>query len=142
MTDKTALTDAERSAIEEKIKALHSESLAAAEKVDVDRMFASSSSAYEIGNINNGVFIPSLDALVAGFRELFATALGQDINVAETRVAVLGPNAAVLTAHGDFIATSKDGTMFESPFAHTMVFAKIEDDWRIIHSHQSFPHQT
>lgn len=68
------------------------DALAAAEKVDVDRLFASYSNAYKIGFTDNGVFIPSLDEPVADFRESFATAQSQDINVAETRVAVLGPN--------------------------------------------------
>lgn len=133
------VTDAQRTAIEDTIRALNKELFAAAEQVDADLAFASFTDEHNAGFINVGVFYPSLDSFVADFRDDFGRSQGQEIEVSETRVSVLASNAAVLATHGSFIATFKEGGTFESPFACTFVYAKVEEDWKVVHAHQSFP---
>jgi uncharacterized protein (TIGR02246 family) len=138
MVDET-VTDTERTSIEEAVRALNDDRWAAAEQVDADRMFATFSDPYNAGFINVGVFYPSLDASVSYFRDLFSQLQGQKIDMDETRVSVLASNVALLTMHGSFTATLKEGGTFQSPFAVTFVCAKMGNDWRIVHAHQSFP---
>ena len=133
------VSDEQRAAIEVTIRVLTDELVAASEQVDVDRVFAKCSDAHDAGFIDNGVFYPSLDSLLAAFRTGFSRLRRQEIEVSETRVSVLAPNVAVLTAHGYGTATQTDDQTFESPFAWTFVFVKEGDNWRIVHSHQSFP---
>ena len=86
-----------------------------------------------------GVFFPSLDSYMSNFRDLFSRLRDQKLDVSEPRVSVLAPKAAVLTMHGSFIATFKEGGTFETPFAWTLVCAKVEEHWKIVHAHQTFP---
>ena len=133
------ITDVERSAIEDAVRALNDEKWAGAAQADADRMFAPFSDAYNASFISVGVFFPSLDSYMSSFRDLLSRLQDQKFDVSETRVSVLAPTAAVLTMHGSFIATFKEGGAFESPFAVTFVCAKVGEDWKIVHAHQSFP---
>ena len=53
------------------------------------------------------------------------------------RVAVLSPNAAVLTATYRATSTNTTGETRSSRGARTLVFSRVDGVWRIIHTHES-----
>ena len=131
--------DEQRVAIEREVRAVHKEHVQAAERFDFDRMCADYSDAYRAGFNHQGVFYGSAGAYRALFQSFVATR--QEIYFDETRVAVLAPNVALLTAHGGFVATGSEGYTFERRTAITYVYAKIGEEWKAVHSHKSFPDQ-
>jgi hypothetical protein len=136
------ITEAQQTAIEETVRALTNAALAAAEQVDVDGLFAICSDASDVGFIDNSVFYPSLDAMISAFRSSFSQLQRQEIEVSETRVAVLASNVVVQTVHGNATALFQDGNRWASPWAWTLVYAKVGDNWTCVHAHQSFPHES
>lgn len=131
------MNEKERMAIEAEIRALLDQCYAAARKVDVDRTFAAFS-VLPVGAIDSGVFFPAREDFVSHFREGFARSNGQDIELADTRIAVLAPNVAIATTHGHDTSDFKDGSTFAGDFAATFVFAKEGNSWKITHYHQSW----
>ena len=139
----TQLTDKERAAIEAELLAMYEKGTAAADNVDADLAFVDFSDAYDLGFFIGGEFIPSLDSLISGFRESFALLERQErLEVIERKVAVLAPNVVVVTMLTKIAVFAKDGTSWTSPFAQTFVCAKVDDQWKVIHFHQSAPLQT
>ena len=137
MMTQAVLSDSQRSAIEEELRACLASFDAAANNADADRTFAYCSDMHKLGFIYNGTMIPSLDALVAFGREMFDQLQSQTHETSELRIAVLAPNLATMTWHGNVTGTSKDGGTGRGVFARTFVWAKVEDDWKIIHMHAS-----
>ena len=133
------MPDAQRAAVEETVKSLTEQSIAACEKVDIDGVAVNVSDKYNTGFIDNGVFYPSFESLIADFRIGFGRLKSQEIKISDRRITVLAPNVALVTAHGNFTATDKTNNTFKGNFAWTFVYAKIGDEWKIIHSHQSSP---
>ena len=131
------LSDSQRSAIEEELRACLAGCDAAADKADADGTTAYYSDMHKLGFIYNGTMIPSLDAVVVFARELFEQLQSQTHETSELRIAVLAPNVAVMTWHGNVTGTGKDGSTGGGVFARTFVWAKVEDDWKIIHVHIS-----
>lgn len=132
--------NAQQAAIEDSVKALTNRLTAAAEQVNFDIALSYYSDEYDIGFPNNGRYYPSLDSISKVGRIGYNNLRSQKINVRETKVAVLAPNAAIATVYGDFTATDKLNFTSGSPFVWTIVFAKAKDQWKIVHLHQSFPH--
>jgi len=136
------MTEEQSAAIKETVKSLFQSCFSAAEQADVEKGFADFDfeDIYNVGYIDNGKFYTSFDSLYAHFKAGFSQIQSQDINVAETRVAVLAPNVALLTTHGSFTATGKNGDKWSFPVANTFVAAKLGNQWKFIHTHQSFVH--
>ncbi len=135
-----SITDAQRATIEDAVRTLTNEMISAAEQADIDSIIVNSNDSYHTGFISNGVFYPSVDSLGAAFRSSHLRE--QKIEMSETRISVLAHNVAVLTAHGNLSATDTTGNTFESLFAWTFIYTKVNDDWKITHSHQSFTNET
>ena len=131
------LSDSQRFAIEEELRACLAGCDAAADNVDADRTFSYWSDMHELGFIYNGTMIPSLDAVVVSGRKMFGQMQSQTHETSELRIAVLAPNVAIMTWHGIVTSTGKDGSTDEGVFARTYVCAKVEDEWKFIHVHIS-----
>jgi uncharacterized protein (TIGR02246 family) len=54
-------------------------------------------------------------------------------------VTVLGPDAAVFSASGHFVAFPKSGETLASDAAWTFVWVKRDGEWTLLDSHQSLP---
>lgn len=135
------ITDAQQATIEDTVKALTDELINGAEQVDVDRCFANFTDAYDSGFIDNGVFYPTLDSMIDVFRSGFSRLRSQEIEMSETRISVLAPNVAILTTHGSFTETDTSNNTSDSRFALTLAYAKVGEEWKIVHAHQSFPRE-
>ena len=75
--------------------------------------------------------------MVVFAREMFDQLQSQTHETNELRIAVLAPDVAIMTWHGNVTGTTKDGSTGGGVFARTFVCEKVEDDWKIIHAHIS-----
>ena len=67
-TAERQMSDAQKGAIEETVQSLFEQSIAASERADLDSLVGDVRDTYNTGFINNGVFFPSFDSLIANIR--------------------------------------------------------------------------
>jgi len=53
------------------------------------------------------------------------------------KITVLSDNSALVTANGNYSLALEDGRTLTGGFAWTLVYSKLNDDWKIIHTHMS-----
>ncbi|MBN1846491.1 MAG: nuclear transport factor 2 family protein [Sedimentisphaerales bacterium] len=136
-TVEPTLSAARRQAIHQAIQSLFQANLAAGEARDLARLQASVDDTYQAGFMTNGrwysTFADCLDNVRTGFDRIQRL----QYQVAEQRITVLSPTTALLTARGTFSATDAQDATFDGDFLWTFVYAKIDDAWKVVHSHQS-----
>ncbi len=133
----TELTDGQRAAIKDTVEQLMAELADAGRARDFDRIRA----AYSENpvSVTNGVIIEDFDArfeLTRGFFESLRTLDGSSRNV---HLEVLAPDAVVVTQNDDIFWADTTGTEGEVHTAWTGVFRRIDGEWKIIYSHESWP---
>jgi hypothetical protein len=112
------------------------EIIAAAEKADVEGTFALlTRDSGAVFYLNNRHY--DLDSLLAQFRSNYERLRSQRIRVIESRVKVLGPEAAVWIGHGEGRTESTKGLSVAYSFTETWVWEKIEGKWVVTHYHES-----
>lgn len=85
----------------------------------------------------NGVARSNADALDF-VRQVYAVIDSQEIEIADERITVLGPDAAVVTGNGRVTAVDTAGARGEpAEFAWTFTWARQDGAWRVVDSHQS-----
>ena len=57
------------------------------------------------------------------------------MDIINKKITVLGENAALLAASGNYSLYLEDGRTLTGKFAWTIVYSKVEGEWKIIHSH-------
>ena len=57
----------------------------------------------------------------------------------EQHVTVLSPTIALATGEGSSSATLDDGRTLSTRFAQSVIFVLTNGEWKVLHSHRSFP---
>ncbi|MBI5767578.1 MAG: nuclear transport factor 2 family protein [Verrucomicrobia bacterium] len=124
---------------QQKILAAFDRMRAAAEKLDAEELFGHVVDNDQGALASNGqLLLTRADALErtrANFRGLAAL----KYRIADRRVTLLAPDAAVLVVTGESEAQRADGRAFTVPFVHSIVMIERDGAWRVVHSHQSSP---
>ena len=110
-------------------------SLVVGEILDLNKIIESVDDSKKAGFIENGIYYQQYNDLMAVFRERIQGIDSQKLSVVNRKITVLGQNSALLTASGTYTAKLNDGRSFSGDFAWTLVYAKVGDDWKIIHTH-------
>lgn len=111
----------------------------AAEQADIKQLVGNLDDTYSIGYISNGQYFPTKTEVEKYDHEGYRNLKKQTINVNTERVVILNANFATAILLGDFKAVYKNGQIFQSPFALSILLSRIKKDWRIIHFNQSLP---
>ncbi len=77
----------------------------------------------------------ALESTKQGFQRLQKVSYRFD----EQHVAVLSPTVALATGEGSSSATLDDGRTLTTRFAQSVVFVLTNGEWKVFHSHRSFP---
>jgi len=133
------LTDNDIESIKKEVNVLFENSVHFGEIVDIDGFSDSVNDTFNAGFIENGYYYKTFDELMVGYKERVQGLLSQDIQVIEKRITVLSANTVLLTAAGDYSANIDDGRILTGKFFWTFVYSKINDEWKVIHSHMSNP---
>ena len=134
------MTDEQRDAVEQAVRAVIDELFEAARQVDSDRFLATCSTKDNLGFAFSGAFWPSLAEFERTFvRPVLANFERQDIVIKEARVAVLAPDAAAATVTADFKMYERGGATSATTSSVTLVFSKEDEGWKVIHLHESLP---
>ncbi|MDO9695175.1 MAG: nuclear transport factor 2 family protein [Candidatus Latescibacteria bacterium] len=111
----------------------------AAQSLDPDKVF-SFVLENDAGSLaqNGKLFLTRKEALEStkqGFQGLQSVSYRFD----EQHVTLLSPTVALATGEGSSSATLDDGRALTTRFAQSVVFVLTNGEWKVLHSHRSFP---
>ena len=125
--------------IENEISKIFEKSIESGEKLDVNGISENINDSLKTGFIDNGLYFKTFEELMVGFNSATQGLDYQKMNVDTKKITVLSDNYALLTAHGNYSAKVADGRILSGKFAWTFVYSKINEKWKVIHSHMSNP---
>lgn len=131
-----AMDEAEKTRISDRIDTMMRTMIAFAEKADVDQTFADlSSDKHAVFFVNDKVYDRS--SLLKAFRETYGKLKSQKIDIKDSKVVVLGPDAAVWIAHAKGVTVDQSGVRSEESLAETWVWQNIDGKWAVTHYHET-----
>ena len=131
------LSDAKRIRIEKEIDAIFQTMITAAEQLDVDKLNEGVDDRYHAGFITNGNYYSGFDALMNNFRSRVQGINSQKITIKTKKITVLTENLALITATGETLVDLAERESLTAHFFWSFVYQKIDNDWKVIQSHQS-----
>ena len=111
----------------------------AAESFDAKGLTDCVNDTFKAGFINQGIFLNSFDEVMKGHQEAITSYKSLKYSISNKKITVLADNAALLTVSGNASISLQDGRTFTGNFAWTFVYAKVTENWKIIHTHMSTP---
>ncbi len=61
----------------------------------------------------------------------------QKLNIDNKKITILSGNSVLLTANGQFSATTNTDKIVNGKFVWTIVYKEIDNEWKIIHTHMT-----
>ena len=111
----------------------------AAQALDPDKVFSFVLENDAGALIQNGrLFLTRKEALEStkqGFQRLAKV----EYRFNQQQVTLLSPTVALAVGDGSTSATTDDGRTFTTQFAQSVVFVLTNGEWKVFHSHRSFP---
>lgn len=129
------LTTEQKNKITSEITSLFEKSIKALENFDIRMLADNVDDSLKAGFIVNGQYLRSFEEVMADFKEKIKGCESQKMNVSNRKITVLGENAALITASGDYSMALEDGRTLTGRFAWTLVCSKVDGNWKIIHTH-------
>ena len=131
------LSNNQKEKIISEISVLFDKNVKFAENLDVNGLNSVVNDTLKACFIDNGNFINSFDEVMKGFRESIRGCKSQKFDILNKMITVLSDNSALVTANGNYSLALEDGRTLTGGFAWTLVYSKVNDDWKIIHTHMS-----
>ena len=123
--------------VEEAVEAEFAVDIEAAEQMVVKDIIGGVDDRYKAGFIARDKFYGDFSKMMLDLLPESSRIRSQEINVQHKRIVALAVDAALVTASGDYVATTTSGETFGGDFNWTFVYVKIGEKWKVIHSHQS-----
>ena len=132
-----SLTEQQAKLLKNEVDAIFQEMLISAEKLDYDKLSTGVDDKHRAGFITNGKYYSQYSLLIDEMK-LNAQGVGQqDISIKEKKITVLSDKIVLMTVSGVSMADLPDGREITVNFHWSIVFEKIKNSWKVIHSHQS-----
>ena len=132
-------TNVQKEKIFSEINALFEKSIKAGENLDVSAITENVNDTLKAGFIDNGYYFSSFNEVMKGFKESVKGCKSQKMEIVNKKLTLLSDRNVLLTAFGNYSTTLDDGRILNGKFAWTFVYSKINDTWKVIHSHMSNP---
>ena len=133
------LTEAQRDAIVRAVNDRRAGMVAAVEQLSFERVSRFFSDSPDAAFAGGGSMAPSRRLVLKRYREIFGALSSVDIDIGQSKTAVLAPDVAVITMQGRVTLADTAGRVQEAPFAWTMVWVQWGSEWKILHANQSYP---
>ena len=133
------LTNSQKEKISSEVNVLFDRNIKAAENLDSKGLSDCVNDMLKAGFITNGSFTGSFDEVIKDFKENIKGVASLKYSISNKKITVLSDNAALLTASGKYSMLLEDGRTLTGEFAWTLVYSKIDGNWKIIHTHMSNP---
>lgn len=131
------LTHSQKEKITSEINALFEKNINAAKNLDAEELANCVDDTLKAGFIDNGFYLNSFDEVMAGYQEAIKGIKSEEFSISNKKILILADDVALLTASGNYLVALEDGRNLTGKFAWTFVYSKVNDNWKIIHSHMS-----
>jgi hypothetical protein len=118
-----------------------SESIKAGEQLDRNGIIKKVDDSMSAGFIDNGNYFHTFELLMKEFDEGTRGVKSQKMDIVDKKITLLSDNVVLVTAAGDFSVSLDDGRTMNGKFAWSFVYSKINNEWKIVHTHMSNPRQ-
>ena len=136
---KEELSETEKSKIVTEINTLFEKSLKAGESLDINGITENVNDTLRAGFIDNGMYFNSFKERMSGFNNAIKGIDSQEMAIVNKKITILSPNVVLLATSGNYKVKVSDGRILESKFAWSLVYSKINNEWKIVHTHMSNP---
>lgn len=123
--------------IESAINKMFEESIIAGEHLDFDKMKSQIDDRFSSGFINDGKYFKSFDLLFAEYKMTANGIKHQKLTIDHKKITILSDNSVLLTASGQFSATTINNNVVNGKFVWTIIYKEINNEWKIIHTNMS-----
>lgn len=131
------LTNLQKSKIEKQVDSIFQTMVKAADNVDYDKISLGVDDSHKAGFIVNNSYFTTYDSLINILKANLQTGTKQNITIENKKITVLSDSIVLLTASGDANVKLNTGQSFNIKFLWSFVYEKINNDWKVIQSHQS-----
>lgn len=131
------LTNKQKLKIEKEVDAVFLSMVEAAENLDYDKISTGVDDQYHAGFIVNNTYYTTYDSLIAVIKANLRSGTKQSITIQNKKITVLSDTIVLLTASGIANIELDTGQSFKTNFFWSFVYEKINNEWKVIQSHQS-----
>ena len=125
-------------AVAAQIEAAMRQAMEGAAAVDAEKALAVTTKDKDFTFITGDVLLVGYENVLPRFKETYSTLEKQHTEVTTSRVRLLSPDVALVTAVGEGTYTDKAGFTSEPVgLGATLVFIRRDGEWRVAHFHQS-----
>jgi hypothetical protein len=132
-----SLSNLLKSKIEKQVDSIFQTAVKAAENLDYDKISLGVNDKYNAGFIVNNSYYTKYDSLINILKANLRSGTKQSIVIQNKKITVLSENIVLLTASGDSNIELANGQTINVKFLWSFVYEKINNDWKVIQSHQS-----
>jgi hypothetical protein len=137
LVDNVAGQNQQNLRIERHVDSIFHVMIEAAEILDYDKLTTAVDDRYKAGFITGGLYYAQYDSLIKSIRAKSLGVIGQHITIQNEKITVLSDNIVLLTASGIAKIDVNNGSSFSVNFDWSFVYAKLDNIWKVIQSHQS-----
>ena len=123
--------------IEKQIDSIFHVMIKFADDLAFDKLTKGVDDRYNAGFIANGSYFSKYDSLINSIKIKSLGVTKQSISIQKEKITVLSENIALLTACGETKIDVNNGNSFFVKFYWSFVYEKIDNNWKVIQSHQS-----
>jgi uncharacterized protein (TIGR02246 family) len=135
---KPAAFNPEDPAVVAQIDSALRQAMAGAAAVDAEKALSVTTKDKDFTFVTGDLMLVGYENVLPRFKDTYSTLEKQHTELTTTRVRVLSPDVAVLTAVGEGTYTDKAGFTSEPVgLGATLVFVRKDGEWRVVHFHQS-----
>ena len=131
------LTPQQKALIEKQVDAEFQKMVKAAEQLDYDMLAKGVDDRQQAGFITNNIYYAQFDTLIKAYEASAQGILSQSISFGNKKITALSDRIVLITAAGRSVGTVNTGDTFTVKFFWSFVYEKIDDQWKVIQSHQS-----
>lgn len=131
------LTDLQKATIEKQVDTIFLAMIKAAENLDYDKLSIGVDDRYRAGFIINESYYTKYDSMINNLIANLRSGAKQSITIQNKKITVISDNIVLLTASGNSNVELNTGQSFNVKFLWSFVYEKINNDWKVIQSHQS-----
>lgn len=135
---KPAAFNPEDPAVVAQIDSALRQAMAGAAAVDAEKALAVTTKDKDLTFITGDVMLVGYENILPRFKDTYSALEKQHTEVTASRVRLLSPDVAVLTAVGEGTYSDKAGFTSEPVgIGATIIFVRRDGEWRAVHFHQS-----
>ena len=131
------LSNRQTEQIKNQVDSVFQKMVVLAEKLEFNKLSSGVNDTHEAGFISNGKYYARYSALIEDVKNNAQGISHQDISVREKKITVLSDKIVLMTASGVAKANLNDGRVIAADFQWSFVYEKIDNEWKVIYSHQS-----